>query len=67
LRECWWKWWRSSKINSDEALLVVVSTTGPELPELFVNVGNIVKSNIEHLNNIFKYLEVINYSGVNIF
>jgi len=45
-----------SKINRDEALLIAVPTTGPELPRLFVGLGNIDKSNIEHLYNIFKYL-----------
>ena len=43
---------------------MVVPTTGLKLLELFVNVRNIVKSNIEYLNNIFKYLEVINFSRV---
>jgi len=48
------------RINSDEAPLNAVLTTGPKNPLSLDNVWNIVNSSIKRLNNIFEYVRFNN-------
>jgi len=45
--------------DSDEALLIAVSTTGPKNPLLPDNVWNVFNSSIEPLDSVFEYLKFI--------
>jgi len=45
--------------NSDKALLIAVSTTGPKNPLSPNNIWNIFNSSIEPLDSVFEYLKFI--------